>query len=284
MEEFYVGWVWKSQNGNFINIGLDYKIIQNVKPRKIDGKEYMRFIVHLNQLQETIDGKRQVANLCQLLERPNASFSLKRKMKALEQKMSFVKAAIIKDKELDVIEVHGAELFMSSKKRIENDIELANKLYKDDPDRLEKKLSWLNECLEFPRSHNSGVIRGRAKLKIAELDTEKQLDRWVKYLQDNDIPCWAADNMGYPYNSIINFDNKTFNSMKNNWYAHYEGFLPDNWNYKELSIAEMRELADKYSMSDRHKGVAMSLLEEMIQEGKEYNKPHIEAIKREYDL
>ena len=46
----------------------------------------------------------------------------------------------------------------------------------------------------------------------------------------------------------------------------------------------MRELSDKYPMSNRHKEVAMALLEEMVQEGKDYKKPHIEAIKRDYNL
>ena len=128
-----------------------------------------------------------------------------------------VKAAIVKNGELDIIEVHGAELIMSSRKRIESYIELAKESYKDEPATLEERLSWLNKCLKSPRSHSSGVIRGRAKLRIAELNTEKQLDRWLKYLQDNDIPARADDNMGYPYNSIINFDNKSFYSMKDNW-------------------------------------------------------------------
>ena len=198
--------------------------------------------------------------------------------------MSYVKCGIIKDGVLDVFEVHGAELIMSTKKRILEEIASAKEIYGNQPAALEEHVESLKKCLRYPSKYNSGIVQERVRLGIAELDEGKQIEKWLSYLKRMDIPAWADGNSGYPYNSIVDIDTKTFYSMQKNWYAPYQNYLPDGWSYRDLSVETMNKLVEKYPMAERHREKAKKLLEEMVASGDEHYSLHIEALKREYTL
>ena len=198
--------------------------------------------------------------------------------------MSYVKLGIIKDGKLDIVEVHGAELIMSTRKRILDEIATSEEIYSNRPSLKKEHISYLKKCLKSPRKFNSGIVHERVRLGIAELDNEEQIEKWLDYLKRNDIPAWADGNDGYPYNSILDISAKSFYSMVRNWYAHYQAYLPDGWSYQELSVDEMNTFVSKYSLDERHRNKAKVLLEEMVASKDEHNSLHIEAIKKEYNL
>jgi len=196
--------------------------------------------------------------------------------------MSYVKFAIVKDGVLDIFEVHGAELIMSTRKRILDEIATSEEIYSNRPSLKKEHIRYLKKCLKSAGKYNSGLVHERVRLGIAELDNEKQIENWLDYLKRNDIPAWADGNEGYPYNSALDINAKSFYSMVRNWYADYQSYLPDGWKYQELSVDEMNMLVLKYPVSERHRDKAKMLLEEMVASKDERNSLHIEALKKEY--
>ena len=160
--------------------------------------------------------------------------------------MSYVKAGIIYDGKMEIYEVHGSELVMSTKKKILSEMEQTAEWYRGNPELIKKRLEHYKKCLKSPQKYNNSIVQDKVKLGISELNTPKQLKKWVEYLKRMNIPSKADRNLGYPYNCIVDIDNKTFLSMKDNWYAAYGSYLPDGWVYRELSINEMKEMDRAY--------------------------------------
>lgn len=160
--------------------------------------------------------------------------------------MSYVKAGIIYKGKMETYEIHGSELIMSTQKRIRTEMEQTREWFKNSSEKLKEQTGYYKKCLKSPAKYNTGIVHDRVKRGIAELDTPKQLEKWVAYLKKMNIPSHSDSNEGYPYNSIVDIDNRTFYSMQNNWYASYGLYVPEGWRYKELSIQEMKELESKY--------------------------------------
>ncbi|MBI5000833.1 MAG: hypothetical protein HZB92_04815 [Euryarchaeota archaeon] len=72
--------------------------------------------------------------------------------------------------------------------------------------------------------------------------------------------------------------------MQQNWYAHYQSYLPDGWKYKEVAVEEMQSLVSQYPVSERHRDKAKRLLEEMVASKDKNYSLHIDALKKEYCL
>ncbi|MDI6788399.1 MAG: hypothetical protein QME51_08520 [Planctomycetota bacterium] len=165
--------------------------------------------------------------------------------------MSYVKAGIIYNGKMETYEVHGSELIMSTQKRIKTEMEQTREWFQNTPEKLKQQAAYYKKCLKAPGKYNTGIVHERVKRGVAELDTSKQLKKWVAYLKKMNIPSHADSNEGYPYNSIVDIDNRTFYSMQNNWYASYDKYLPEGWKYKELSIQEMKELDSEYRPKEK---------------------------------
>jgi hypothetical protein len=156
--------------------------------------------------------------------------------------MSYVKVGIIENGVLDTVEVHGSEMFMSCKKRINNVPEWIKKEGKAE--------------IEFFRQmeRSSGIIEERRKRGIGEVDIEKKLKKWLQYLREEvDIADQADGNGEYPYNCILDVDSKVFYSMQRNWYANYSRAVADGWEYKEVTVEEMHKLIDNLPVAQRER-------------------------------
>jgi len=151
--------------------------------------------------------------------------------------MGYVKAGIIKEGRLTVVEVHKNELFLSCKERMKN----------------EKRRFGADLSLGV----NSGITEERRALGIDELDTEEKIDRWIAYLEGNHCPGYAGNEEGQPLNCIVDFDVKLFISIKNNWYADYQEGLTNDWVYQEVSVESMEGHLSQYLGELEYEGCAV---------------------------
>lgn len=163
--------------------------------------------------------------------------------------MSYVKFGLVYKGNFSELEVHGSELMLSCRKRIEKELELVKEAYKDDPVYLKGIVKTYQKYLDDFSLHPSGIIRDRIKLGIDELENEEKIKKWVKYIRKMHIPDWGQNEKGYPLNSIIDFDQKIFYSRKRNWYADYSLYLPEGWRYQKLTIQEMKKLLKRFQMN-----------------------------------
>lgn len=133
--------------------------------------------------------------------------------------MSYVRVGIIWKHRFHVVDVHGGHLRIDVLKDIDS---------------------------------RSGIVADRINRGFPTIKSDRDKELFLRYLQGFHIEGEAdADYAGpYEYNSIIDLDNNVFYSMKGNWFDCYSKYLPENWQYIEVGVEEMRSIKDGINFID----------------------------------
>jgi len=159
--------------------------------------------------------------------------------------MSYVKAGVIHEEEFHIVEVHGSQLKLDVTRQVVCDEDFNTSIV--EIPKLESGEEYRKWCQE-----NGVVVSGikekRFEKGIPTIETDADKEKFLGELLKHDIRDWADPNRnGYRYNSVIDLDNEVFISMFENWYAHYQNYLPDGWRYIEVPADVMNILRYEHS-------------------------------------
>lgn len=155
--------------------------------------------------------------------------------------MSYVKGMVVWKGKPHVFEVHGSDFLLNP--RIDYDWKKsgAMRIKKIIPD----KVKTAEDYVKYAHDHEivvSGTKEDRFKEGLAELDTSKKKERFVRWLRSEHIKGYAdSPPKGFKGNVIIDLDKNTVLDSKDEWYAEYLKYLYKGWKGKELRKKEFNK-------------------------------------------